>query len=336
MSRILDVSNTDYRVIVQTGGYITLDTGGTGTVIVDGNLTVIGATTNLETTNTIIEDNIIVLNNGEGGSVVTKGSSGIQIDRGSSADPQFLFDETLDWYDPQSNSVLHGEFVTKRETGELVGLRTISITAGANDLSLIGSGLGESTTVVTVKGTIDYETRVLNYSLPGYPAFDDDIIPNIKAVIDHVEQHVPVKIQDYKLGTSGETLLSDSKLQIYDFDTTGFASKLSLELDGIYNAGWYSDRHEVQNIVISINQISTLLSNQNLILTSTNKLIEVNGVLSLDDQSGTVSPQPGTTKILSKSSLGNTPGKTGIFFANDISSDELVAKNRALLFSMLF
>ncbi len=41
-------------------------------------------------------DNIIILNNGEVGSGVTAGSSGIQIDRGSSPDYQFLFDESSD------------------------------------------------------------------------------------------------------------------------------------------------------------------------------------------------------------------------------------------------
>ena len=39
-------------------------------VIIDGNLTISGSTTSVETTNSTIKDNIIVLNNGEVGAGV--------------------------------------------------------------------------------------------------------------------------------------------------------------------------------------------------------------------------------------------------------------------------
>jgi hypothetical protein len=61
----------------------TLDT---SEVIITGNLTVRGAQTSLETTNSTLKDNIIVLNDGETGAGVTLGTSGILIDRGSSTD----------------------------------------------------------------------------------------------------------------------------------------------------------------------------------------------------------------------------------------------------------
>jgi hypothetical protein len=43
MSKILDVSNTNYTTVVQPSGFIALDTGGTGNVVVDGNLIVTGS-----------------------------------------------------------------------------------------------------------------------------------------------------------------------------------------------------------------------------------------------------------------------------------------------------
>lgn len=55
------------------------------TVIIDGNLTISGASTSVETTNSFISDNIIELNKGETGAGVGNGTgrAGIEIDRGS-------------------------------------------------------------------------------------------------------------------------------------------------------------------------------------------------------------------------------------------------------------
>ena len=53
------------------------------TIIIDGNLTVSGSTTSVETTNSTITDNIIVLNQGETGAGITAVTSGIEIERGS-------------------------------------------------------------------------------------------------------------------------------------------------------------------------------------------------------------------------------------------------------------
>lgn len=63
-----------------------------------GDLTVSGTTTLLETTNTEIKDNIILLNNGEAGAGVGggTGTAGLEIERGSLTNVQLLFDETTD------------------------------------------------------------------------------------------------------------------------------------------------------------------------------------------------------------------------------------------------
>ena len=67
-------------------------------VIIDGNLTISGSTTSVETTNSTIKDNIIVLNNGEVGAGVAggAGTAGIQIDRGSLPDVALRWNETAD------------------------------------------------------------------------------------------------------------------------------------------------------------------------------------------------------------------------------------------------
>ena len=88
MSKILRISESDYRIKVREGGNITLDVGldanldNRGTVRITGNLDVIGKTTTVESSNTSIKDNIIILNSGEtGAGVVTLGdTAGLQID----------------------------------------------------------------------------------------------------------------------------------------------------------------------------------------------------------------------------------------------------------------
>jgi len=68
-------------------------------IIMDGNLTVMGSTTSVETVNSTVNDNIIILNSGEAGAGVTAGSAGIQIDRGSSDDATVLYNETADVFE---------------------------------------------------------------------------------------------------------------------------------------------------------------------------------------------------------------------------------------------
>lgn len=63
---------------------------------VSGNLTVAGDNATLNTTNLVIKDNLIEINNGESGTGVTAGKAGIRINRGDSDAYNILFDETDD------------------------------------------------------------------------------------------------------------------------------------------------------------------------------------------------------------------------------------------------
>ena len=60
MSKFVNVANGNYKLTVQPGGTITMDTGvASGQFIVTGDLTVQGATTFVSSTNIDIKDNII-------------------------------------------------------------------------------------------------------------------------------------------------------------------------------------------------------------------------------------------------------------------------------------
>lgn len=187
--KVLNVSDGDYKVTVQQGGTITLNTGvNTGTVIVTGDLTVLGNTTSVQTSVMEVEDNVIVLNLGETGSVVTEGTSGIEIERGSSPNPSFVWDESISAFVPGVGTVA-GAWVPRRAPGVTSAIRTQSIDTANGNLHLINSGSGG---YVTVTGTSNYERNILTYADTvnynpsfGVTVIDDDRIPNIKAVADY-------------------------------------------------------------------------------------------------------------------------------------------------------
>jgi hypothetical protein len=182
MSKYVVVPEGNYKVTVQNGGEITLDTGlNSGKVIVTGDLLVQGTTTTVESIDVTISDNIIELNKGEQGAGVTLVESGFRVDRGTESDVYSVFNENIAWLDPESGSTKFGAFLLRNADGDLIGLRTNSITTNENgNLFLINQGTG----VISVTGTIDYETNVI----------DDDDIPNKKYVDDAFEDIIPEKI----------------------------------------------------------------------------------------------------------------------------------------------
>ncbi len=73
---------------------------GTGTVVIDGNLTVSGTTTTVNSTTVAIGDNIIVLNSDETGTPSQQ--AGLEVERGSSANVLFQWNETDDDWEFQA------------------------------------------------------------------------------------------------------------------------------------------------------------------------------------------------------------------------------------------
>ena len=70
---------------------------GSDTITISSNVNITGTTTQVNTTNTTISDNIITVNSGETGSGVAggTGTAGIEIDRGTLANVQFIYDESV-------------------------------------------------------------------------------------------------------------------------------------------------------------------------------------------------------------------------------------------------
>jgi hypothetical protein len=338
MARIVKVQDDSYKLSVNSGGTITLNTGNQiGTVLVTGDLTVLGNTTSIQTANVEIEDKIILLNRGEVGAGISptnSGKSGIQISRGSRPDAFLIFDEAKNWLDTQTGTTRSGLFIAKNENDELMGLQTNSITTDGYNLNLLGTG----TSVVNVTGTVNYEQQVLDYSAPGLPPLDPDIIPNIQAVTDYVGAYFtinpPFKIQDSAI-IGGLTVLYDSFLAISDFEADGGPSNLTLTLDNVVNAAWFVDRFEVQNLKFYNATIESRLSNEDLVLRS-----DGTGCVGVDDHFKLYLQATDPASVVDGVKLygkNEAQGGTGLFFVNsENTQDELISKRKAIVYSMIF
>jgi hypothetical protein len=315
MSKIVRVSESDYRLKVKDTGTITLDTGvDVGTVIITGDLLVKGGTTTVDTTNLTIEDNIILLNKGENPSHagVTEGSSGLQIDRGSLDDAQFIFNETGDLF----------TFRTVNSSGvetALLGVKANSYAGSAtgNVQFDLQSGAG----TLRVINTTNYESRVL----------DPDDIPNLQYLQDYVLAYDGAAVVDKIFSPiSNDPFASDTLVQ-------ALASSIRFS---VRSGGVLSQRAQITANGLSVDEIrlyNDTIQNtgaDNLILTALNNNVQINGVLNLDNQITDATPSGGTSRIYSKSTGG--VGKSGIYFANNTASDELVSRKRAVLLSILF
>jgi hypothetical protein len=343
--------NGDYNIRAGDGAKITLDTGPVasgGSVRVTGNLVVEGDTFNISTTNLTIEDNIISLNTGEVGPGVSLIYSGIEIERGntSSITPQnnasFLYDESTDAWILAHGSA-PGPFNFDSSSLRLKQILTNS-TTDSGDLTLIGTGTG----VAKVIGTTNYEDQVTH----------DDDLPNKKYVDDAIQnnptfQIVAPQTQDTKVVIADKEITPNTSgtagsLAYFTATTTHSTygeSAVSIIVDNALVGQFYANRFEIGDLEIGggpdRNEITSRagITNENIYVRTqgTGKLqtnyaiqIEKNGVI----------PSYVSDSVLLYAAAPSV-GTTGIYFVNDSAevakqNGELISKNKALVFSMLF
>ena len=324
MSKYLNVPNGNYKVVVQDGGTIYLDTGfEIGTVEISGNLLVRGEQTTVNTAQLDIEDNIITLNSGETGAGITLNDAGFRINRGTLPDSFFKYDEDVDG------------FISIDEASQLISLATNKIDSRSQTLTL---DAGSST--ISVNPTVDYETKVFTYAggnLTGYDAAKADVIPNAKAVVDYVAYN----FANVFLRQIGDGDLTVSSIEIDDEENTGVDSVITFKIDGNTVSQLYADRWEFDEVRFAGSTIETISSNEDLVLKSSGTgSIRIDDTLHLNrvPSDGDPSLEPSQPIDGMKIYVADQyTGKSGLFFTNDQGNrDELVSKNRALLFGMLF
>ena len=319
MSKVVKVTDGNYRITVDNGaaGTITLDTTSgasavRGTVVVNGDLTVNGTTSTVESTVTVIKDNIITLNNGETGAGVDAANgyiAGIEIDRGSLPTARLVFNDNAQYFTGGSSGT--GSFRLEDNTGAIMPLVTNSIN-------------GESTLYITQPSNSDPIVK------------NNDSLTNAKSVVDYVSYSLANNLQPGILD-------GDTSVSTLDFDTTSLESTIEFKVDNTLIGNFYSNRIEVADLKIQNNEISSVISNGDLLLnapgtgsvTVKDTMVITGSPWDSDPGNGFSTPSSGI-KLYARNTA-DTEGNIGLYYVNSNNvTDELISKNRALLFGMLF
>ena len=321
MSKILKVSQSNYRLQTQSGGTITLDTGtSTGTVIVTGNLNVKGTTTTVESTNTTVVDNILQLNFGQTGNGISSALSyqaGIEIVRGAYSNAQLLFNEQLTYYSSVTSTNTSGTFVLKTADAALKGLRVATIgNDGSTDFVI---DMQSGSKAILVGNSPNYDTYVAN----------DNHLVTKKWTNTYVAATGGMATVDKIYFASGVTYTSSTSPTLVQ----AYGSNIQFSINQILKATISTTGLLVNNVNINSDTISN--TTNNLVLTATNNNVEVSAVLNIDDQITTPTSTLGKTKVYSSATIG--PGRSGVYFTNNTitTADELISRNRAVLLSIL-
>jgi hypothetical protein len=347
MGQFLQV-NGDYNIKTAEGAKVTIDTGPAtsgGQVLITGNLIIGGDTTVVEAQNLNIQDNIITLNSGEAGPGVSLGFSGLEIDRGAFPDSSlvprasFVFEEsTGTWI--LANGSAPGPFNYDESNLRLRRIYTNPLTDDG-DLTVIASGTG----VIKVIGTINYEDQVTH----------DDDIPNKKYVDDSIQNNPTFQI----LSDNTRVIVSDAQTTgpgspgyltaNTSYTTIGGASAVSIIVDAELVAQFYDDYLlvgdpgingiEIDGTNFEIRTQASVSDEDIFIKTAGTGKLRTNNAIRLDE----IGPNPPAYVVDSVLIYGSNPGlgTSGVYFVNDSAEDikregELISKNKALLFSMIF
>ena len=334
----------DLKLATRSGGTITLDTGvSSGTVVITGNLNVLGTATNIATTNTVVKDNIITLNAGESGSRVSLGESntpfygqsGFVIDRGSNASTatraSILFEERS-WSSTSTTATQYTGIwsIKTANRGSAIEVGAIRLVGGGpnndNKLNLLGAGIGG---MLSVAGQVNYHTRVL----------DDNDIPN-KYYVDNS----PLRGTATNALTALEIRQNNTAITITDnnvqpgFITTvvdGVTTMLVQRLAGVPTI-------TLGTLVVAGNSLRTASANRDLVLeTSGTGTVIVNNGIGIGVSTTPPQPSQGVVKIYTTSTVG--AGSTGIKYSGYESlstlvptSGELISARKALVLSIIF
>ena len=200
-------------------------------------------------------------------------------------------------------------------TSIIAGSQTIIATSGTH-----GYILGDSITISGVRTSpLDSTIEGINgtWTVVGIPEVD--------------------RIQINRSTTGG----NDSSYIPNSGRTVSLETKISVTVDDNVISGFYSNRVELADLQILGNEISTYNSNDSLLLSAPGTgTVKIKDTLELtktpgDDEglSNPTAPSEGI-KVYSKTP---GPGKTGLYFVNENDDqDEIISKNRALLYGMLF
>jgi hypothetical protein len=316
MTQVVQV-NGNYKIKVPANtGIITLES---KDVVVTGNFTVMGDNTSMEVTNLQIEDRVITVNKGETGDGITGIYAGIEIDRGTANKVAVLYNETDDvWEFVEENLTGYSSATSNLRINQI----STDVTINGGNLQLIGNHVGV-VTVPNLEFPNSYTSQILTRS-------NDNDIPN-KGYVDYA---ISVAPPPRDVG-SGDTLIIARDKDV--FNDLVSVSSITVSVDNFTNTRFFANRTELHNFEIRENIFENPITDQNIVLatTSTGKVEITYGVQLNQISIGLDDPDPvADTSIL----YSKTPGvaDSGVYFVNSSKTDELISKNKALVFSMLF
>jgi hypothetical protein len=274
--------------------------------------------------------------------------SGIEIERGntSAVTPQnnasFLYDESIDsWIIAHGSAP--GPFNFDASSLQLKQILTNS-TTDSGDLTLIGTGTG----VVKVFGTINYEDQITH----------DDDLPNKKYVDDSIQNNPTFQIvapqsQDTKVVIADKEITPNTSgtagsLAYFTATTTHSTygeSAVSIIVDNALVGQFYTNRFETGDLEIGggpdRNEITSRagITNENIyVRTQGTGKLQTNYAIQVENIG--VVPSYVSNSVLLYAAAPSI-GTTGLYFVNDSAevakqNGELISKNKALVFSMLF
>lgn len=359
MAKYVQKIDGDYYALrINEGGDIFLDVGSSGKVTVTGDLDVAGDVTQTTLSEVIVQDNTIELGDqDQGGGGLTQGMAagfgGLIFDRGTLDDAQLFFTEIGD---PQADALRrktidtngntditnNGVFELKENVSDnywALYTSNIGVKPDAN-LYLINQGTG----VVTVSGTVDYEKQIFPYdTVPDQITpntgtmdnlenpYDEDALVNTQLLRDYTRDYHKYNFQDrITLGTDSPT-----EVRLYDQEDDPLTtSRIELVVDGLDVVTVYENRLTIENLELNDNFVTTSTLNGNLVLKGNGTgNVEIPDSINFTTITDPSTPVDGT-KLYSKA-LGD--GGTGLYFVNqDGTNDELVSRNKALLYSIIF
>ena len=337
MAKTVYIETGDYKIkVADTSNEITLDSALTH---ITGDLRVEGDTTTVNTTNLEIEDNNILLNKNEAGAGVGEGTAGVSIDRGTFANVQIIYDESIAWNNPSTQTVSQGPGLQ----GPGYGSFKVSSTDGNDILALRVANINNTNAIYFEPGG----TGTLRLGGSIAPANyisrmnDDNDIPNKKYVDDEINAVV--------IGAAFPRIVQDdTEVKITDNSVSGNTSKIEVTIDGTLLGLWeptrfelYQQTTDIGNVRIEGDTISGLNSNQDLELVApgtgsvrANDSFVINNRPSVQDPAVDPLYDANGVKLYAKSPSG---GDTGLYFVNtNDTRGEVISKNRALLFGLIF
>jgi len=333
-----------YNVQAQNGS-ITLDSPST---VLTGNLTVLGTQTNVDSVNVIVTGTVLVLNQGEPGPVSGSGitrttpnfpqqTSGLMVARGHSDSTQYgaflLYDDSVTITNA-SRAVTTSttgmwrfagqNYYPGNEFGSAIEVQAIRT---PNQIALNLLGAENPHAILTVKGTINYASNVL----------DNDDIPN-KQYVDNQLAVGTTLTQKILVGNSFIEILDNSVSTVSQYFSTtnqiigalGTSTNIVLKIE--------DGSAQFQNLTF-VNSTIRVTSTG----TETNTNIELTpagmGVVQMDSgfsilQTPMIPTSTNYTNFYSSSTVGG--GGTGVYFVNTNGADELVSRKKAIVYGIIF